>query len=57
MLSDEKYISQEVGVVHEELKITFLLIGGVIMPANVVWIANHSKRVMVSGVAMALQFH
>ena len=57
MLSDEKYISQEVGVVHEELKIIFLLIGGLIMPANVVWIANHSKRMMVSGVAMALQFH
>ena len=27
MLSDEKHISQKVGVVHEELKIIFLLIG------------------------------
>ena len=57
MLSDEKYISQEVGVVHEELKIIFLLIGVTGKPASVVWIATHSKLMMNSGVAMALQFH
>ena len=57
MLSDEKYISQEAGVVHEELKMFFLLVGIGCILASVVWVATHSNMMMASGVAMALQFH